>query len=134
MEAEKCVRPFEGHVNDLSCVLVHPNLPMVITGSHDGTVHLWNQRRNQEEREEVEEDGELGVVRMEEEKVDESEGGVDAGDDGGGVEDKEEAAAKEEVEDEKDRPPLPISSASSTIWDTYRYKKCLFFLLSLVVF
>lgn len=32
----------EGHSQNVSCVLFHPELPIIISGSEDGTVKLWH--------------------------------------------------------------------------------------------
>jgi len=36
------VSVLEGHTNNVSAVAFHPSLPVIITGSEDGTVRLWN--------------------------------------------------------------------------------------------
>jgi len=42
MEAEICVQKLKGHADCVSCVYRHPEPPVVITGSHDGTVRVWH--------------------------------------------------------------------------------------------
>ncbi|RLM69342.1 Cysteine-rich receptor-like protein kinase 5 [Panicum miliaceum] len=42
MEAERCVQTLKGHADRVSCVYCHPELPVVITGSHDGTIRVWH--------------------------------------------------------------------------------------------
>jgi len=32
----------EGHTHNVSSALFHPELPLIITGSEDGTVRVWN--------------------------------------------------------------------------------------------
>ncbi|KAF8814127.1 hypothetical protein BYT27DRAFT_7130248 [Phlegmacium glaucopus] len=32
----------EGHTNNVSFAVFHPNLPIIISGSEDGTVKIWN--------------------------------------------------------------------------------------------
>ena len=41
-EAKSCVQTLEGHTNNVSAVCVHPELPLIITGSEDGNVHIWD--------------------------------------------------------------------------------------------
>ena len=33
---------FEGHASNVSAVALHPELPLILTGSEDGTVRLWH--------------------------------------------------------------------------------------------
>jgi coatomer subunit beta' len=42
MEMGILVQTLKGHAGHISCVYHHPELPVVITGSHDGTLRLWN--------------------------------------------------------------------------------------------
>ncbi|CAO2152396.1 unnamed protein product, partial [Urochloa humidicola] len=42
MEKGICVQTLQGHTNRIACVYCHPELPVLMTGSHDGTVRLWN--------------------------------------------------------------------------------------------
>ncbi|RZF32170.1 hypothetical protein LSTR_LSTR004033 [Laodelphax striatellus] len=37
-----CVQTLEGHAQNISAVSFHPELPIVITGSEDGTVRIWH--------------------------------------------------------------------------------------------
>ncbi|KAF8955022.1 coatomer WD associated region-domain-containing protein, partial [Flammula alnicola] len=37
-----CVQTMEGHTNNVSFAVFHPNLPIIISGSEDGTVEIWN--------------------------------------------------------------------------------------------
>ncbi|KAM0896557.1 hypothetical protein ACQ4PT_023111 [Festuca glaucescens] len=39
---EGCVYELEGHTDSISVVSLHPDLPVLITGSLDGTVHIWD--------------------------------------------------------------------------------------------
>ncbi|PRQ50841.1 putative transcription factor WD40-like family [Rosa chinensis] len=41
-ETTSCVQTLEGHENNVTTVSVHPELPIIITTSEDGTVHIWN--------------------------------------------------------------------------------------------
>lgn len=36
-----CVQTLEGHAQNISCVGFHPELPIILTGSEDGTVRIW---------------------------------------------------------------------------------------------
>uniref|UniRef100_A0A0D9XQH3 Protein kinase domain-containing protein n=1 Tax=Leersia perrieri TaxID=77586 RepID=A0A0D9XQH3_9ORYZ len=42
MQIKRCVRTLEGHANRVTAVCSHPELPILMTGSRDGTVRLWN--------------------------------------------------------------------------------------------
>lgn len=37
-----CVQTLEGHAQNVSAVCFHPELPIVLTGSEDGTVRIWH--------------------------------------------------------------------------------------------
>ncbi|CAN6293520.1 unnamed protein product [Urochloa humidicola] len=37
-----CVQTLEGHAHNVSAVCFHPELPIIMTGSEDGTVRLWH--------------------------------------------------------------------------------------------
>ncbi|XP_071840387.1 coatomer subunit beta'-like [Apostichopus japonicus] len=37
-----CVQTLEGHAQNISCVGYHPELPIIMTGSEDGTVRIWH--------------------------------------------------------------------------------------------
>ncbi|EAY80348.1 hypothetical protein OsI_35518 [Oryza sativa Indica Group] len=37
-----CVQTLEGHTDCITCVCSHPDLPVLLTGSNDETVRLWN--------------------------------------------------------------------------------------------
>ncbi|CAG7833477.1 unnamed protein product [Allacma fusca] len=37
-----CVQTLEGHASNVSAVAFHPELPIILTGSEDGTVRLWH--------------------------------------------------------------------------------------------
>ena len=41
MEKEECVRTLE-HESKAFQVVSHPNLPVLITGTKDGDVHVWS--------------------------------------------------------------------------------------------
>lgn len=40
--SKSCVQTMEGHTNNVSFAVFHPNLPIIISGSEDGTIKLWN--------------------------------------------------------------------------------------------
>ncbi|KAJ1562877.1 Coatomer subunit beta' [Nowakowskiella sp. JEL0078] len=37
-----CVQTLEGHTNHVSVICYHPELPIIISGSEDGTVRIWH--------------------------------------------------------------------------------------------
>ncbi|CAF1019776.1 unnamed protein product [Adineta ricciae] len=37
-----CVQTLEGHSQNIGCVAFHPELPIILSGSEDGTVKLWH--------------------------------------------------------------------------------------------
>jgi len=37
-----CVQSLEGHAQNISSVTFHPELPIILTGSEDGTVRIWH--------------------------------------------------------------------------------------------
>ncbi|KAM3875283.1 coatomer subunit beta'-like [Diretmus argenteus] len=37
-----CVQTLEGHAQNVTCVSFHPELPIILTGSEDGTVRIWH--------------------------------------------------------------------------------------------
>ncbi|PON58934.1 Coatomer beta subunit [Trema orientale] len=41
-ETKMCVHTLEGHSNNVTATCVHPELPIVITGSEDETVRIWH--------------------------------------------------------------------------------------------
>ncbi|KDR84450.1 hypothetical protein GALMADRAFT_237319 [Galerina marginata CBS 339.88] len=40
--SKSCVQTMEGHTNNVSFAVFHANLPIIISGSEDGTVKIWN--------------------------------------------------------------------------------------------
>ncbi|KAF8886974.1 coatomer protein [Infundibulicybe gibba] len=40
--SKSCVQTMEGHTNNVSFAVFHPNLPIIISGSEDGAVKIWN--------------------------------------------------------------------------------------------
>ncbi|TFK33271.1 coatomer protein [Crucibulum laeve] len=40
--SKSCVQTMEGHINNVSFAVFHPNLPIIISGSEDGTIKIWN--------------------------------------------------------------------------------------------
>lgn len=41
-----CVQTLEGHAQNISAVSFHPELPVILTGSEDGTVRVWHANTN----------------------------------------------------------------------------------------
>jgi coatomer subunit beta' len=39
--SKSCVQTMEGHTNHISFAVFHSNLPIIISGSEDGTVKIW---------------------------------------------------------------------------------------------
>ena len=37
-----CVQTLEGHAQNVTAVAFHPELPIILTGSEDGTVRVWH--------------------------------------------------------------------------------------------
>ncbi|PQP98879.1 coatomer subunit beta-2 [Prunus yedoensis var. nudiflora] len=42
IETKSCVQTLEGHEHNVTAVCVHAELPIIITVSEDGNVHIWN--------------------------------------------------------------------------------------------
>ncbi|KAL5529865.1 SEC27 [Sanghuangporus sanghuang] len=42
--SKSCVQTLEGHTNNVSFAMFHPNLPLIVSGSEDGTVKIWNSQ------------------------------------------------------------------------------------------
>ena len=40
--SKSCVQTLEGHTNNVSFAVFHPRLPLIVSGSEDGTVKIWN--------------------------------------------------------------------------------------------
>jgi WD40 repeat protein len=45
-QTKSCVQTLEGHAHNISAVCFHPELPIIITGSEDGTVRMWHSTTN----------------------------------------------------------------------------------------
>ncbi|KAM1786351.1 hypothetical protein FF1_039023 [Malus domestica] len=41
-ETKSCVQTLEGHEHNVTALCVHPELPIIITASEDGNVHIWH--------------------------------------------------------------------------------------------
>ena len=41
-QTKACVQTLDGHGHNISAVAFHPELPLILTGSEDGTVKLWH--------------------------------------------------------------------------------------------
>jgi len=39
----------EGHTNNVSFAIIHPNLPSIVSGSEDSTIKIWNSGTHQPE-------------------------------------------------------------------------------------
>ncbi len=37
-----CVQTLDGHSQNVGCVAFHPELPIILSGSEDGTIKLWH--------------------------------------------------------------------------------------------
>ncbi|BBG99004.1 Coatomer, beta' subunit [Prunus dulcis] len=42
IETKSCVQTLEGHEHNVTAVCVHAELPIIITVSEDGNIHIWN--------------------------------------------------------------------------------------------
>ncbi|KAE8270045.1 hypothetical protein A4X09_0g2285 [Tilletia walkeri] len=40
--SKSCVQTLEGHTSNVSYAIFHPSLPLIISGSEDGTIKLWH--------------------------------------------------------------------------------------------
>lgn len=40
--SKSCVQTMEGHTSNVSFAVFHPSLPVIVSGSEDGTVKIWN--------------------------------------------------------------------------------------------
>lgn len=40
--SKSCVQTMEGHTNNVSFAVFHPNMPVIVSGSEDGTIKMWN--------------------------------------------------------------------------------------------
>uniref|UniRef100_A0A2N9FRT8 Beta'-coat protein n=1 Tax=Fagus sylvatica TaxID=28930 RepID=A0A2N9FRT8_FAGSY len=41
-QSKSCLQTLEGHKHNVTSVCAHPELPIIITGSEDGTIHIWH--------------------------------------------------------------------------------------------
>jgi coatomer subunit beta' len=41
-QTKACMQTLDGHGHNISCVAYHPELPVILSGSEDGTVKLWH--------------------------------------------------------------------------------------------
>ena len=41
-QTKACVQTLEGHTHNVSAAFFHPELPIIITGSEDGTLRVWH--------------------------------------------------------------------------------------------
>lgn len=42
IELEQCIKTFQGHSHNITCLLFHPNEKCIISASEDGTIRIWN--------------------------------------------------------------------------------------------
>ena len=42
LQNKTCVQTLEGHAQNIAAVSFHPELPIIMTGSEDGTVRVWH--------------------------------------------------------------------------------------------
>lgn len=40
--AKSCIQTLEGHTSNVSFAIFHPSLPLIISGSEDGTIKMWH--------------------------------------------------------------------------------------------
>jgi coatomer subunit beta' len=40
--AKSCIQTLEGHTSNVSFAIFHPTLPLIVSGSEDGTIKLWH--------------------------------------------------------------------------------------------
>ena len=41
-QTKSCVQTLEGHTHNVSSVCFHPELPIIVTSSEDGTIRIWH--------------------------------------------------------------------------------------------
>ena len=41
-QTKTCIQVLEGHTENGTSVLFHPKLPIIVTGSEDGTIRIWH--------------------------------------------------------------------------------------------
>lgn len=44
--SKDCLHVLKGHEHNVTAIFIHPQLPVVITGSEDKTVRLWSKATN----------------------------------------------------------------------------------------
>ena len=49
-QSKTCVATLSGHTGNISAVRFHPELPLIVTASEDGTVRLWNSSTYRSEK------------------------------------------------------------------------------------
>jgi coatomer subunit beta' len=40
--SKSCIQTLEGHTSNVSFAICHPSLPLIVSGSEDGTIKLWH--------------------------------------------------------------------------------------------
>ena len=48
-QTKSCVQTLRGHTRNVCAVCYHPELPVIITGSEDGTVRIWHSNTYSQE-------------------------------------------------------------------------------------
>lgn len=43
-QTKQCLHTLEGHSNNISSVVFHPELPIIISSSEDGAVKIWHSQ------------------------------------------------------------------------------------------
>lgn len=41
-QSKSCLQTLEGHQHNVTLICAHPELPIIITGSEDGTIRIWD--------------------------------------------------------------------------------------------
>ena len=42
-QTKACIQTLDGHSHNVSACAFHPELPLILTGSEDGTVKMWHR-------------------------------------------------------------------------------------------
>lgn len=48
-QTKQCVQTMEGHTHNVAAVCCHPELPIIMSGSEDGTVRIWHANTYRQE-------------------------------------------------------------------------------------
>ena len=41
-QTKTCIQTLDGHTENVTAVLFHPKLPILISGSEDGSIRIWH--------------------------------------------------------------------------------------------